>query len=137
MSYHSFIEKIDHTLTFHIEKEFPGVRCVGGKYSPDSHSITLYKRDIAIQCERLLGSLERLKEYEWIILAHELGHALDSELPRLSDRLAETKSVEVLAHIELNAWNNAEELIPFIDRNLFNHVKEESLRYFSKSPLLS
>ncbi|WP_230126628.1 hypothetical protein [Bacillus sp. CECT 9360] len=56
-----------------MENEFPGTRCVGGKYSPGKHVITLYKKDIEIQCKRLLGSLERLEEYTWIIFAHELG----------------------------------------------------------------
>lgn len=136
-SFHALITKVDHTLKLEIKKEFPGARCVGGKYSPAAHSITLYKQDIAIQCERLLGSLERLEEYEWVIFAHELGHAIDSELPFLSARLEETKNVDILAQIERNAWDIAKELIPFIDRQLFIRVKEESLRYFSKSPLIS
>ncbi|KIL75068.1 hypothetical protein [Bacillus badius] len=135
-SFSSLMKKKDPKLTLKIKKEFPGARCVGGKYSPADHSVTLFKQDIAIQCERLLGSLERLKEYEWIIFAHELGHALDEELPSLSDRLEETKSLDVLAQIELNAWSIAEELIPFIDSRLFARVKEESLRYFSRSPLV-
>ncbi|KMY54557.1 hypothetical protein AC623_12030 [Bacillus sp. FJAT-27231] len=137
MNFYSLMKKLDQTLTLEIKKEFPGARCVGGKYSPDTHSITLFKQDIAIQCERLLGSLEQLREYEWIIFAHELGHALDEELADLSVRLEETKSVDILAQIELNAWRIAEELIPFVDSHLFARVKEESLRYFSRSPLIS
>lgn len=137
MNFYSLMKKVDRTLTLEIKKEFPGARCVGGKYSPATHSITLFKQDIAIQCERLLGSLEQLKEYEWIIFAHELGHALDQELSSLSARLEETKSVDILAQIELNAWKIAEELIPFINPHLFTRVKEESLRYFSRSPLIS
>lgn len=135
-SFYSLIKQIDHTLTLEVKKEFPGARCVGGKYSSATHSITLYEQDIAIQCERLLGSLEQLKEYEWIIFAHELGHALDQELPFLSNKLAETKNADVLAQIELNAWNIAEQLLPFIRKDLFTCVKNESLRYFSESPLL-
>ncbi len=135
-NYQDVLAQIDRTLILNIEDRFPGARCVGGKYSPASHTVTLYKEDIAIQCERLLGDCSRLKEYEWIILAHETGHAMDQELPALSKRLSKEKSVDILAQIELNAWRNAEELFAFIDQELFQLVKEESLRYFSNSPLI-
>ncbi|WP_100331354.1 hypothetical protein [Bacillus xiapuensis] len=132
----SFIKNADPTLQLKMEESFPGSRCVGGKYSASTHAITLYRQDIEIQCKRLLGSLDRLREYEWIVLAHELGHALDKELALLSERLAETNQISVLEKIERNAWAIAKQYIPFIDEQLFDYIQTESLRYFSNSPLV-
>ncbi|WP_286185084.1 hypothetical protein [Bacillus sp. SD075] len=119
----------DSSLELIIEKEFPGKRCVGGKYSAIGHSITLYKRDIEIQCERSLGSLARLEEFTWVILAHEMGHALDPALAVLSEELYNTGKSEILYQIEVNAWNIAAGLIPFIVEDLFTFIRDESLEH--------
>ena len=126
---HEFVKHHDSSLQLIIEKEFPDKRCVGGKYSAADHTVTLYKRDIEIQAERVLGSLERIEEYAWIIFAHEVGHALDPQLSVLSKELGETNLPDTLYQIEVNAWNIAEELIPFIDRELFIHIRDESLSH--------
>ncbi|RFU62107.1 hypothetical protein [Peribacillus glennii] len=137
MDLYSFLTQYDATLNLVIENEFPGTRCVGGKYSADKHLITLYRKDIEIQCERLLGSLDRLEEYTWIVFAHEVGHALDLELPSLSGELSITNNMETLYKIEVNAWDIAEKLVPFIDRELVQKVRAESLAHCFNRPLVS
>ncbi|PLT33779.1 hypothetical protein [Bacillus sp. V5-8f] len=137
MDLYSFLSQFDPSLNLVIEKEFPGTRCVGGKYSADKHLITLYTKDIEIQCERMLGSLEHLDEYTWIVLAHEAGHALDLELPLLSGEWSITSDMDTLYKIEVNAWDIAERLIPFIDRGLFEKVRTESLAHCVNRPLVS
>lgn len=129
MKMNEFVSHHDSSLELIIEKEFPGERCVGGKYSAKGHSITLYERDIEIQCERSLGSLARLEEYSWVILTHELGHALDPDLAVLSEELFNTGKSEILYQIEVNAWNIAEGLIPFIFQDLFTFIRDESLEH--------
>ncbi len=129
MNMNEFVSRHDSSLGLIIEKEFPGKRCVGGKYSAIGHSITLYERDIEIQCERSLGSLARLEEYKWVILTHEMGHALDLDLAVLSEELHRTGNSEILYQIEVNAWNIAEGLIAFIDQDLFTFIRDESLAH--------
>ncbi|MBO1000134.1 hypothetical protein IOC57_20640 [Bacillus sp. SD075] len=129
MNMNEFVCYHDSSLELIIEKEFPGKRCVGGKYSAIGHSITLYKRDIEIQCERSLGSLARLEEFTWVILAHEMGHALDPALAVLSEELYNTGKSEILYQIEVNAWNIAAGLIPFIVEDLFTFIRDESLEH--------
>ncbi|WP_285767822.1 hypothetical protein [Peribacillus sp. SI8-4] len=133
---YEFVRGHDASLSLIIENEFPGNRCVGGKYSVEDHVITLYKKDIEFQCERSLGSLDRLEEYTWVILTHEMGHALDTELGVLSEELWNTGSSEILYQIELNAWNIAGELMPFVGRDLFTSIKDESLAYCTKRMLV-
>lgn len=129
MNINEFVSHHDSSLKLIIEKEFPGKRCVGGKYSAKGHSITLYERDIEIQCERSLGSLARLEEYKWVILTHEMGHASDPDLAVLSEELHSTGKSEILYQIEVNAWNIALGLIPFIDQDLFTFIRDESLAH--------
>ncbi len=129
MNMNEFVSHHDSSLELIIETEFPGKRCVGGKYSAKGHSITLYKRDIEIQCERSLGSLARLEEYTWVILTHEMGHALDPDLAVLSEELYNTGKSEILYQIEVNAWNIAAGLIPFIVQDLFTFIRDESLEH--------
>lgn len=129
MNMNEFIGHHDSSLELIIEKEFPDRRCVGGKYSAEGHTITLYRRDIEIQCERSLGSLQRLEEYTWVILTHEMGHALDPDLTLLSEELYNTGKSEILYQIEVNAWNIAEGLVPFIDQALFTFIRDESLAH--------
>jgi hypothetical protein len=137
MDLYSFLTLNDPSLNLIIEKEFPGNRCVGGKYTPATHTVTLYSRDIEIQCRRSLGSLNRLEDYTLVIFAHEMGHALDSELNTLSEQFYKTDSLDILYAIEMNAWNIAEKLIPFIDKELLQKIRQESLEHFSKRPLVS
>lgn len=133
---HDFLNQYDPSIQLFIEDEFPDRRCVGGKYSITNHTITLYKKDIEIQLKRLLGSLERLEEYAWIIFAHEMGHALDPDLSVLSMELHGRNKRETLYQIELNAWNIAGRLIPFIDEDLFIRVRDESLSYCTNDVLV-
>ncbi|MGE7876413.1 hypothetical protein [Peribacillus muralis] len=107
LNMNEFVSRHDPSLLLIIEKEFPGTRCVGGKYSAEGHTITLYQEDIEIQCQRSLGSLDRLEEYTWIILTHEIGHALDKELTVLSEELWSTGNPKILYQIEVNAWDIA------------------------------
>lgn len=136
MKMHDFLNQYDPSIQLFIEDEFPDRRCVGGKYSITNHTITLYKKDIEIQLKRLLGSLERLEEYAWIIFAHEMGHALDPDLSVLSMELHGRNKRETLYQIELNAWNIAGRLIPFIDEDLFIRVRDESLSYCTNDVLV-
>ncbi|WP_110929005.1 hypothetical protein [Bacillus massiliglaciei] len=129
MDLFTFNTLTDPTLNLRVEKEFPGLRCVGGKYTAENHTITLYERDIAIQCERKLGSLERVEEYAWIIYAHELGHAMDPLLSEMSEEFFRTSDSGILYQIESNAWEIAKGYIPFIDQDLFALIREESLRH--------
>ncbi|MGE7601945.1 hypothetical protein ACQKL5_05480 [Peribacillus sp. NPDC097675] len=130
------MNQYDSSLRLLIEDEFPDRRCVGGKYSITNHTITLYKKDMEIQLKRLLGSLERFEEYAWIIFAHEMGHALDPDLPVLSMELHGRNKRETLYQIELNAWNIAEGLIRFINEGLFIRVRDESLSYCTNNVLV-
>ncbi|KWW16944.1 hypothetical protein AS888_23450 [Peribacillus simplex] len=136
MDMNEFVSRHDSSLRLIVENEFPGIRCVGGKYSAEDHTITLYKKDIEIQCERFLGSLDALEEYTWVILAHEMGHALDTELAMLSEELWNTGSSEILYQIEVNAWNIAAEIMPLVNRDLFTFIKDESLAHCTKRLLV-
>ena len=132
MNLHDFVHEVDPTIKLVIEDEFPGTRCVGGKYAPSTHSIFLYEKDIKIQCRYLFGSNECLESYQWIILAHELGHALDEDLLSLSAKFEQTEDTWLLYQIECNAWEMGEKLIPFIDSELFASIKDESLAHYHK-----
>ncbi|MFP7733473.1 hypothetical protein ACLHDF_08660 [Priestia aryabhattai] len=132
MNLHDFVHGIDPTIKLVIEDEFPGKRCVGGKYVPGAHSIFLYEKDVKIQCRRLFGSNKCLESYRWIILAHELGHALDEDLLSLSEEFNQTEDMWLLYQIERNAWDIGEKLIPFIDSELFAYIKDESLAHYYK-----
>lgn len=68
-----------------------------------------------------------------MILTHELGHALDPDLAVLSEELYNTGKSEILYQIEVNAWNIAEGLIPFIFQDLFTFIRDESPTLY-KSP---
>ncbi|MDQ7860182.1 hypothetical protein RCO48_01310 [Peribacillus frigoritolerans] len=80
MNRNEFVSRQDSSLELIIEKEFPGKRCVGGKYSAIGHSITLYREILKFSVNVPSGSLARLEEYTWVILTHEMGHALDPDL---------------------------------------------------------
>jgi hypothetical protein len=132
MNLHDFVHGVDPTIKLVIEDEFPGTRCVGGKYVPSTHSIFLYEKDIKIQCRHLFGSNECLESYQWIILAHELGHALDEDLLSLSAKFDQTEDIGLLYQIECNAWEIGKKLIPFINSELFSSIKDQSLAHYHK-----
>jgi hypothetical protein len=58
-----------------------------------------------------------------------MGHALDPDLAVLSEELHRTGKSEILYQIEVNAWNIAEGIIPFIDHDLFTFIRDESLEH--------
>ena len=95
-----------------------------------SHTVTLYTESIAEQCQQLFGSREFLAACVAIIFAHELGHAEDTELQDLSDRMDVCSGRErslIALRIEENAWTYAERLLPDIDRERFSLIVERSL----------
>lgn len=107
-------------------------RLIGGKYGMVSKRITMYTGVIEEQCMQMFGSLDRVEEYFTIVLAHELGHAADPELPALSEsledmNLTEEQRVRVALQIEENAWNYALELIPEADLPMMSAIIDESL----------
>lgn len=114
-----------------MEAEFPGGRLVGGKYSMDAHSVTLYTSVLEKQCRMLFGSTFALEAYAAVILAHELGHAQDPELPELSRLLdlapAGPERTLIALRIEENAWRYARALLPETDQNFFEKIVERSL----------
>ncbi|WP_338113000.1 hypothetical protein [Paenibacillus artemisiicola] len=120
-----------------VEDRFPGGRLIGGKYAMRSHAVTLYRGVIAEQCMQLFGSAERLREYAAVILAHELGHAEDGELPALVDALergtTERERLETALRIEENAWRYAEALLPERDGAFFGAIVAESLRPYREA----
>ncbi|WP_322924345.1 hypothetical protein [Paenibacillus campi] len=115
-------------------KKFPGPRSVGGKFSMGSRMITLYLQEIEEQCFQLFGSLRSADDYFTIILAHEIGHAHDPLLEQLSDELdccpEPLAAAQLALRIEQNAWNYAAELIPEVDRFLFEKIVECSLEAY-------
>ncbi|AOH53828.1 hypothetical protein ABE28_005660 [Peribacillus muralis] len=136
MIMNEFVSRHDPSLLLIIEKEFLGTRCMGGKYSAEGHTITLYQEDIEIQCQRSLGALDKLEEYTWIILTHEIGHALDKKLTALNEELWSTGNPKILYQIEVKAWGIAAEIMSFINLNLFTFRKDESLAHCSKRLLV-
>lgn len=96
-----------------------------------SHTVYLYKEEIARQCAALFGSTSRLKEYIAIILAHELGHSEDIELGQLADALdqplSQREEAEIRLRIEENAWTYAEALLNDADPLFLQSIIEESL----------
>jgi hypothetical protein len=118
-------------VTVRIEPRFRDNRLVGGKYHMGSHTVYLYKEEIARQCASLFGSTSRLKEYIAIILAHELGHSEDTELGQLADALdqplSQREEAEIRLRIEENAWTYAETLLNDADPFFLQSIIEESL----------
>ncbi|MRX73909.1 hypothetical protein GJU40_17375 [Bacillus lacus] len=110
---------------------FPGNRLVGGKYHLGTHTVTLYIEVIKQQCLQLFGTLERLQDYALVVLAHELGHAEDDELPLLADQLeaaaTQLERDRTALKIEENAWRFAKELLTDIEPAFFDEVAEQSL----------
>lgn len=79
----------------------------------------------------LFGTLAPLKAYIYVILAHELGHAEDTELSDLSDLLdgplSAPEQAEIRLRIEENAWRYAESLLQGMDPVFLRTIIDESL----------
>jgi hypothetical protein len=116
------------------KKKFPGSRSVGGKFSMGSRMITLYLQEIEEQCFQIFGSLRSIDDYVTIILAHEMGHAHDPLLEQLSDQLDSCheplEAARLALRIEQNAWDYASELVPEVDRFVFEKIVECSLEAY-------
>ncbi|MGA9288222.1 MAG: hypothetical protein WBV93_07680 [Anaerobacillus sp.] len=113
-----------------LEDHFPEERIIGGKYSLEKHVITIYLKEVRMQCMLLFGSDEYMLNYFTVILAHELGHAADQNLRAMADLRASTSDVkrrnQISIKLEENAWNYATRLIPDL-HPLLMIVKERSL----------
>lgn len=125
------------TVSVNIKSRFPGGRNVGGKYSISNHSVTMYLGEIKKQCITLFGSLEGYEQLLRIVFAHELGHAEDSTLAALSDRLdtctSELERKRIALRIEENAWDYAQELLPDADRQMMDTVIYYSLQAYREA----
>ncbi|WP_321573911.1 hypothetical protein [Paenibacillus sp. P13VS] len=114
-----------------VESHFPDNRLVGGKYHMGSHTVYLYKKEIMEQCRMLFGTLAPLQAYIYVILAHELGHAEDTELAYLSSLLdgplSAHEQAEIRLRIEENAWRYAESLLQGMDPVFLHTIIDESL----------
>ncbi|AET57850.1 hypothetical protein ACWHAM_08405 [Paenibacillus terrae] len=125
------LQRADIGVTVKLEKRFPGGRLIGGKYAMNAHAITMYTDTIETQCIQMFGSVERVEEYFTVVLAHEIGHAADSELLDLSDAMEQESELgnrqRFALQIEENAWNYALRLVPEIETSFISTVVDESL----------
>ncbi|WP_106767345.1 hypothetical protein [Paenibacillus faecalis] len=121
-------------VTVKLERYFPGGRLIGGKYSLHTHSVTMYTEVIKQQCLQLFGSLESVHDYFAVVFAHELGHAADPHLQKLSDELDgtedDTRRREIQLQIEENAWNYAMPWMIDIHPALVNVIVDCSLEAY-------
>ncbi|MDH2331341.1 MULTISPECIES: hypothetical protein [Paenibacillus] len=125
------LERAAIGVTVKLEKRFPGGRLIGGKYAMNAHAITMYTDVIETQCLQMFGSVDRVEEYFTVVLAHEIGHAADTELVDLSDALEQESGIgtrqRLALQIEENAWNYALSLVPEIEATFISAVIDESL----------
>ena len=116
-----------------LEDHFPEERMIGGKYSLERHTITIYLEEVRMQCMLLFGSDEYMLDYFTVILAHELGHAADQNLRELARLRSATSDVQMRnqlsIEIEENAWNYASRLIPEL-HFLLKIAKKRSLNIY-------
>lgn len=128
------LERSGLPVTISIERRFPGNRLVGGKYSMNAGAITMYSEVIAAQCAQLFGSLDRAEDYFAVVVAHELGHAADGDLERLSAAMDMGRSPadirRIALRIEENAWAYAVSLLPEIEDAFIQAIINESLRAY-------
>ncbi|MFC7678671.1 hypothetical protein [Paenibacillus sp. GCM10028914] len=121
-------------VTVKFQSYFPGGRLIGGKYVMNTHSVTMYTEVIKQQCLQLFGSLDLVNEYFAVVFAHELGHAADTNLPKLCDELDscadDAKRKEIALQIEENAWNNAMSWIMDIDPAMISIIVDQSLEAY-------
>lgn len=124
----------DRFVTVKIEERCPLNRNIGGKYSLQEHSITLYVDEIKKQCELLFPGKNVFLDYTAVILAHELGHATDQsllaliELHEKTEEPLQRRQIDFL--IEFQAWKKAKRLVPNIPLSFFNYIKHHSLEYY-------
>ncbi|AHM68415.1 hypothetical protein ACT3XG_23540 [Paenibacillus polymyxa] len=125
------LERAAIGVTVKLEKRFPGGRLIGGKYAMHAHAITMYTDVIETQCLQMFGSADRVEEYFTVVLAHEIGHAADTELEGLSDAMEQENMIgtrqRLALQIEENAWNYALRLVPEIEASFISAVIDESL----------
>lgn len=117
-----------------LKNRFPGNRLVGGKYSPGTHTVTLYMEEIRKQCILLFSNEAVFPVYFWIVLAHELGHAEDSELNSLSELYDlcgnDSERKRIALKIEENAWDFARTIVPTDYSEMLDEIIDESLRSY-------
>ncbi|OAT80640.1 hypothetical protein A6P54_14175 [Bacillus sp. MKU004] len=119
-----------------LECTFPGKRLVGGKYSMNTHSITMYTDNVTEQCLRMYGEAECLPEYFKVVLAHEMGHAHDNELEVLAGRLDEADKEErsrLMLRIEENAWKFARTILYDVAPAFLEEIERQSLDPYYKA----
>lgn len=125
------LKKSGSEVSVAMKSRFPGGRNVGGKYSISDHTVTMYLGEIKKQCIALFGSLEGYEQMLRIVFAHELGHAEDTELAALSERLdtcgSELARKQIALQIEENAWDFARRLVPDTDIQMMDTVIYHSL----------
>ncbi|MBM7694122.1 hypothetical protein JOC77_003566 [Peribacillus deserti] len=113
-----------------LENRFPDGRLVGGKYNLGTRSITMYIETVKEQCHMLFGNVTDFLNYYAIVLAHEIGHAMDEELQELADRLNDSddhQSRALIRKAEETAWEAAREILFDVDEKLFSKIKEVAL----------
>ncbi|MFC3883528.1 hypothetical protein ACFOU2_08415 [Bacillus songklensis] len=114
-----------------LESYFPEGRLVGGKYSMNQHTITMYIGVITEQCLQMFSSLDYMIDYFTVVFAHELGHAEDQDLSNLAEQLeicsTERERNMISLKIEENAWEFAERLLPEMDQAFMKKIVFYSL----------
>jgi hypothetical protein len=121
-------------FTVRLETKNENGRQIGGKFNLDDQIITLYTEEISRQCQLFFqGDLSAL-QYGKVILAHELGHALDPQLSRLSRSLEEASDpfhkTRISLLIEANAWKIAKSLLPDVPKSVFSKIRSVSLEHY-------
>ncbi|MFC7370561.1 hypothetical protein ACFQPF_02595 [Fictibacillus iocasae] len=118
-----------------IQEENQNGRRIGGMYSMDTHTVTLYQKEIYSQAMEFFPEQDRFRDYVRIICAHELGHANDPYLTILAYRLdkerdfLKRKKIELL--IEVQAWKYAKIILTgLVPSAVFRKVRKESLFHY-------
>lgn len=130
------LARLDSRMNVILECTFPGKRLVGGKYSMNTHSITMYTDNVTEQCLRMYGEAECLPEYFKVVLAHEMGHAHDNELEVLAGRLDEADKEErsrLMLRIEENAWKFARTILYDVAPAFLEEIERQSLAPYYKA----
>ncbi|MBF0706455.1 hypothetical protein IQ283_07505 [Alkalihalobacillus hwajinpoensis] len=137
----NYLQDISHKLLrdsgldvqIQLKDYFPERRLIGGKYSLETNQVTIYVEEVRTQCVKLIGSEEQFLDFFTVILAHELGHAADSNLPILASKRAHTECLEMKKQvsilIENNAWNYAYNLVPQF-KDILALLKEHSMKLY-------
>jgi hypothetical protein len=123
------------TASIRIEEKNPNGRRIGGMYSMEDHSITLYTEEILSQSEDFFRGQNVFYDYLKVILAHELGHANDPYLKVLAERhgnetdFLTRKKIELV--IEVQAWKAARKLLNRdVPQHVFRTIRKESLAHY-------